>query len=374
MEVISSGRSFTWRPFLHGWLEAGAPERGQRLGNLDCCAQGLGRLARGLSCAGLELLPLDHLRVLAGPEQVGRLQELVGDVLIRDARGTQALVHALQWRVARRRLADDVKLLRTLLQIPKARVDGLQCLLVLRDDVSAHLSAGEISDHDQVRVQGPQEPVHDALRPFVRGARGREQPGNLDLALLLRAAAGDDQREQQQREDKTHHLVETSSRRKRSRRPRTLASTRIEPAWRTKPPIRFGSTARFASIFLPDASSIWRRRSRASSSESSRAVVSSTFRRRSSRAIRRSNSRAISSIWPLRPFSATSRRKLRTSSSASPTSSSMIATFVRGSSCGLRSAERSSGTSRTAAAKSASSSLTCCRRPLSFAASNRACA
>ena len=50
----------------------------------------------------------------------------------------------------------------------------------------------------------------------------------------------------------------TSSRRRRSRRPRTLASTRSEPAWRIIPPIRSGSTERVASTVRPEACSILR--------------------------------------------------------------------------------------------------------------------
>ena len=42
-------------------------------------------------------------------------------------------------------------------------------------------------------------------------------------------------------------------------------------------------------------------------------------------------------------------------------------TFARGSSCGLRSSSRSSGTSRADAVKSASCSRTSARRPCSFA-------
>ena len=41
-----------------------------------------------------------------------------------------------------------------------------------------------------------------------------------------------------------------------SRRPRTLASTRSEPAWRIIPPIRSGSTERVASTVRPEACSI----------------------------------------------------------------------------------------------------------------------
>jgi hypothetical protein len=140
------------------------------------------------------------------------------------------------------------------------------------------------------------------------------------------------------------------------------------------PPIRLGSTFRVASIVRPDASSICFRSVRASLSESSYAVVSSTFSRRSSAASSRSNSRAISSISPMRPFSATSRRKFRASSSAPPSSSSSSSIFARGSSWGFRRIVRSSGTSWTAAAKSVRSALTSFSRPSSFAASNSACA
>ncbi len=64
--------------------------------------------------------------------------------------------------------------------------------------------------------------------------------------------------------------------RSRSSRPRTLASSLIDPAWRTMPPIRSGSTVRVACTSRPDAFSIWPRMPSNSSSDSSCAVVSST--------------------------------------------------------------------------------------------------
>src|SRR5207248_1865588 len=41
--------------------------------------------------------------------------------------------------------------------------------------------------------------------------------------------------------------------RRRSSRPRTLASSLIDPAWRTIPPIKSGSTLRVACTLRPDA-------------------------------------------------------------------------------------------------------------------------
>ena len=51
-------------------------------------------------------------------------------------------------------------------------------------------------------------------------------------------------------------------------RPRTLASTRSEPAWRIIPPIRSGSTERLASTVRPEDCSIFATIARASSSAS----------------------------------------------------------------------------------------------------------
>src|SRR5919204_432457 len=151
------------------------------------------------------------------------------------------------------------------------------------------------------------------------------------------------------------HAAPFISRRNRFSRPRTLASSRIDPAWRTRPPIRSGSTLRVASTLRPEAFSICLITPCASSSESSTAVVSSTSRIPSSAAASRSNSRAISSISPARFFSARTSRKLRTSSSSPPSSSSSAVVLTRWSSCGLRSSSRSSGTSRWASTKSPSS-------------------
>ena len=97
-----------------------------------------------------------------------------------------------------------------------------------------------------------------------------------------------------------------------------LASTRREPTWRTMPPIRSGSTVRVASTLRPERCSIWPTIARASSSESSKAVVSSTVSSPSSAAASRSNSSATSATSPARPFSTSRRRKLRTSGSRSP--------------------------------------------------------
>ncbi len=87
---------------------------------------------------------------------------------------------------------------------------------------------------------------------------------------------------------------------------------------------------------------------RASSSESSYEVVSSTASRFCARATSASSSLAISGSSPARPFSATSRTKLLTSSSASAASCSSSAAFPSGSICGLRRNARSSGTSSVA--------------------------
>src|SRR6266540_3200998 len=168
------------------------------------------------------------------------------------------------------------------------------------------------------------------------------------------------------------YLAVISSRRSRSSRPRTLASTRIEPAWRTMPPISAGSAVRVASTGRPEACSIWPMICRASSSDRSYAVVSSTVSRRSCCAIRRSNSRWNSRICPPRFFSTAIKTKLRTSSSAPPRTSSSACALARGSICGFRSSASSSGTSSIAAVKSASSSRTCASRPFSSAAWKRA--
>src|SRR5512142_185658 len=94
----------------------------------------------------------------------------------------------------------------------------------------------------------------------------------------------------------------------------------------------------------------------------------------SCRAIRRSNSRAISSSCGVRPLSASTSRKLRSSSSASPRTSPSAAARARGSTCGLRSSSRSSGTCASAATTSRSWSRTAASLPCSCAASNRAVA
>src|SRR5262249_50095417 len=81
-----------------------------------------------------------------------------------------------------------------------------------------------------------------------------------------------------------------SSRRRRSSRPRTLASTRSEPACRIMPPIRSGSTMRLASTVRPEAFSIFSTMTLASASESSWAVVSSTATRPRARSTNARNS------------------------------------------------------------------------------------
>src|SRR5262249_36875580 len=91
--------------------------------------------------------------------------------------------------------------------------------------------------------------------------------------------------------------------------PRTLASTRIGPACSTMPPISSGSTLRDASTGRPDAFSICCTISRASSSVSSFAVVSSTVSRRSSAAASRSNPWRSRRSRPAGFFSIVTRRK-----------------------------------------------------------------
>src|SRR2546430_28240 len=189
-------------------------------------------------------------------------------------------------------------------------------------------------------------------------------PGNLPVSQTLPLVRFADRR--------LHRLLVVSSWRSRSRRPRTLASRRNEPAWRTRPPIRSGSTRCVASTWRPEAFSIGAITPRASPSESSTAVVSSTSRMPSARATSRSNSRAISSTSPARFFSASKRRKLRTSCSSPPSSSSSAAALARWSICGLRRSPRSSGTWRCASTKSPSSSRTGSSLPASLAASKRA--
>ena len=148
----------------------------------------------------------------------------------------------------------------------------------------------------------------------------------------------------------------------------------MEPACRTKPPIRFGSTLRVASTLRPDAFSIcFEDRLARPSSESSIRGRQLDVQPPLLRGHRRSNSRAISSISPIRPFSATSRRKLRRSSSASPIRSSMT--------CGLRlRVELRVCEARSAAPERRGRPRRSRRaprgpafsRPFSFAASNRA--
>src|SRR5262245_26656465 len=151
-----------------------------------------------------------------------------------------------------------------------------------------------------------------------------------------------------------------------------LESTSSQPALRTRPPIRSGSTVGAASTRLPDACSICFTIAAASSSVSSYAVVSSTLRICSSAATSASYSRAISSSCAARPFSVTTRTKLRISSSAPSRTASSTAAFVGGSSSGFRISDLSSGTSSTASTNVASSSRTGSMRPSSFAASKSA--
>ena len=99
-----------------------------------------------------------------------------------------------------------------------------------------------------------------------------------------------------------------------------------------------GRRERVASTLRPDACSIWPTIACASSADSSTAVVSSTLRLPLLAAPRAARTRAaISAISAARPFSATSSRKLRTSSSAPLEHVARArAAFARGSSCGLR--------------------------------------
>src|SRR6266566_9231006 len=147
-------------------------------------------------------------------------------------------------------------------------------------DEQLDLRVAEVRDDVQILAERTQEDVHDAGRPLLGRLRGRKHgTDGHGGRFLVRPAAGECKGEAEKRDERTlHHLDETSSRRKRSRRPRTLASTRSEPASRTTPPIRSGSTVRVASTLRPEASAICFTISAASSSESSWAVVSSTFR------------------------------------------------------------------------------------------------
>ena len=149
--------------------------------------------------------------------------------------------------------------------------------------------------------------------------------------------------------------------RSRSRRPRTLASTRSEPAWRTMPPIRSGSTVRVASTGRPDACSIW-------PTISSRLVVGELVGRRQldgragapRAATRRSNSRSISSSSPARPFSTSRQQEVAHELvGAAEHVVERAAPSRAGRAAGSAAARRSSGTSPTAATKSPSSSRTC---------------
>ena len=77
-------------------------------------------------------------------------------------------------------------------------------------------------------------------------------------------------------------------------------------------------------------------------------------------------------IWPARPFSASRRRKLRTSSSAPSDSSPSTPTLAADSTCGLARNAASSGDASTASANAPRSRCTASTRPCPRAASNRA--
>src|SRR5581483_4633935 len=169
----------------------------------------------------------------------------------------------------------------------------------------------------------------------------------------------------------SRYLV-TSSRRSRSSRPRTLASTRSEPAWRIMPPINEGSTVRVASTVRPDARSIFSTIERASSSESAFAVVSSTTMRPRARSRKRRSSSYTCAISPARPFSASSRSVLRTSSSPPSLSCASRSALAAGSTWGLERKAASSGDSSSACTNAPRSRSTASRRPSSSAASKSA--
>ena len=96
------------------------------------------------------------------------------------------------------------------------------------------------------------------------------------------------------------------------------------------PPIRSGSTVRVASTLRPDARSIWSTIWRASSSESSIAVVSSTLELALlARDEPLELARDLARPRRPRPFSTRSSRKLRTSWSAPPATASSAAAFAR---------------------------------------------
>src|SRR5262249_36236288 len=137
-------------------------------------------------------------------------------------------------------------------------------------------------------------------------------------------------------------LAVASSWRRRSSRPRTLASSLSEPAWRTRPPISSASTERVPWTLRPEASSIRPRIRPNSESESSCAVVSSTSRMRASAATSTSSSSAIPPSEAARPFSAIRRTKLTTSSSEPSAMRARMSPFTRESTSGLSSTIRSS--------------------------------
>ena len=167
--------------------------------------------------------------------------------------------------------------------------------------------------------------------------------------------------------------VVVSSWRRRSRRPRTLASTRIEPACRTRPPMRSGSTERVASTLRPEACSIWRRidcRSSGRELDGGRQLDVEPALLAAPQALELAlRSRRSRRRGPSRRAGAGSCGRAR---SRPASTSPSAAAFARGSSCGLRSRRRSSGTSSSVCDEAARSSRTASSRPRSFAASKSA--
>ncbi len=113
------------------------------------------------------------------------------------------------------------------------------------------------------------------------------------------------------------HRPAPSSWRRRSNWPRTLASRRSEPACRTMPPIRSGSTLRVACTLRPDLRSMSARmRLEVRVGELVRGRHLDAQHVLLARSTSASNSAATSRISPARPFSASRRDELRTSAFA----------------------------------------------------------
>src|SRR5919197_2912201 len=96
IEVISSGRSFTWSLLLCGWLDAVAPEDGQLLCRRDGSVVGCGaRLCVGHGVAQHSLSALDHVGA-ARAHQLDGLEHLVRHLHVMVAGGVEGRVEPVQ--------------------------------------------------------------------------------------------------------------------------------------------------------------------------------------------------------------------------------------------------------------------------------------